>query len=112
MDFLSLGLIIVVEFFKNCAPEIKPIFTKYNNTTIEIDTGIDRLLQLQQRSEPLKCLKTYPKYWRKVVKVRFLKRLVYWLNPLNWRKIRVATMCAGFIMLREMVFRLVRLNQE
>jgi len=42
----------------------------------------------------------YPRRYRRYVRRRMLRRLLYWANVLNWRKLRIGTLKGGWLMLK------------
>ena len=78
------------------------IFTLQEGSTVRVDHSKSRSIELRQRCEPLHA-SGYRAYWRATVRRRLLCRAAHWLNPLNWRYLRVATLRGLLTMLKESV---------
>lgn len=105
------GLVVIVEI---CNRNIitQKVFTRYSGATICHDTLAERENELEKRSAPFNNIATYPSYWRKVVRARLRRRVIFWLHPLQWRHIRLATIQAAFIMGQQILLKMVRGNQK
>jgi len=77
-------------------------FTVRTNGLIVLDASDRRCRRFTRRSEPLARV-NYQRHWRRVVRRRMAKRLLYWANILNWRKIQKETFVGFVVMLKNMV---------
>lgn len=103
------GLILFVDFLTNSLPRVSYEFTHVKDNLVAIDTNrAQREKEFQNRCAPLESLEKYPQFWRKVVRNRFQRRLLYWTNPLRWRHVRLATVHAAFLMSVEMYLKRFR----
>jgi hypothetical protein len=73
--------------------------TRQRDHVIDLDTDSARARALTRRSEPL-SRPDYPRVWQRYVRLRMLRRLLHWANPLNWRGIGKGTFKGLWIMLR------------
>jgi poly-gamma-glutamate capsule biosynthesis protein CapA/YwtB (metallophosphatase superfamily) len=107
------GLIVFVELSKAQAPRLQFEFTAFNGNTVSLAQGQpERKVEFERRSKPLIQLDNYPEYWRRVVRKRLKKRLLYWANPFHIKHLRLATFNAVFIMLGEMIRKRVGNNHR
>jgi hypothetical protein len=96
------GLVVCVELSVGRPPRLQFEFTIFKDNKVCLDTNrAARQAELEKRSAPLVSLADYPRYWRKVVRKRFLKRMLYWLHPRSWRKLNGSTIRALGIMIHQ-----------
>ena len=72
--------------------------TMQRGDRIELDDSRRREKELARRSAPL-AAHDYEKRWRRYLRWRLVKRLVYWANILNWRRINRTTIRGGRLLL-------------
>ncbi len=102
----SKGLFFCVEFSGKTVSRVSYEFTRVKGNVVTFDSNrLEREKEFQKRCKPLEIITEYPKVWRKVVRKRLRRRLLFWMNPLRWRHFRVATMNAAFLMLIEILFK-------
>jgi len=97
------GTVLVLTFNRKSITEISWIFTHQNGKMITLDQQQNRATLLMCRNTPMKDLQNYPRFWKKQVALRFVRRFFFWLNPFQWRKIRLATIESLLIMAREFI---------
>lgn len=74
-------------------------FTRMRGGAIAVDDSPKRARTFARRSAPL-ASSNYAGVWRRHVRRRMLRRLLYWANVLNWRKIRKGTFVGGWLLLK------------
>ncbi len=67
--------------------------------SIEEDHSAQRREEFERRCRIL-APQVYPRQWRRYVRSRLLKRVLYWMNVFNWRKIHKETFAGGWLMLK------------
>ena len=76
------------------------IYTRRQGTLIISDNSERRRKEFEKRLT-LPAFTDYPEYWRRYVRLRLLKRILYWANIMNWRYVRKDTLIGAFLMFRE-----------
>lgn len=71
---------------------------------IEIDDSPRRREEFTKRCSVL-AGQDYPRNWQRYVRGRLMRRIVYWMNVLNWRKIHKETFVGIWLMLKNALFR-------
>jgi hypothetical protein len=97
------GAVLRLRFSKTRCEESYWSFTSQEQSTLALDTDPQRGKTLAKRSEPLQYIETYGKFWRSVVRKRMCSRVLFWLNPVHWRRLKIATLVSAFIMLKNLV---------
>jgi len=98
------GVCLIVELSANMFPKVQKIYTRQHTDYIALDVDIEkRENEFQERSAPLHDLFNYPNYWREVVRKRLCRRLAYWMNPFNWKQMKLATFNALWIMIKQQI---------
>jgi poly-gamma-glutamate synthesis protein (capsule biosynthesis protein) len=93
------GVILKIGLVSGRVASYNVIFTVLRDDIIQIDNSSQRLKKFARRSEPLK-LKDYSRYWRRFVRRRMVKRILYWANIFNWRHIHKETFIGGWLMVK------------
>lgn len=75
------------------------IFARTRDDRVELDSTPRRLAELDMLSRPLGT-GDYPRHWRNYVRRRLVRRILFYANVLNWRRIRKDTFQGIGIMLR------------
>ncbi len=75
------------------------IHTKQEKDTIVRDNSERRRAEFAKRQAPLVSA-DYVKHWRRYLRRRLFKRILYWTNILHWRNIHKETIIGGFLMLK------------
>ena len=99
------GAVLKIELGTSELLDVQWHFTQQKDSRIEIDVRPFRKKEFAKRSEAVANLENYSAFWQKQVKKRMARRVLFWLNPFNWRKFKFATIRALGIMLKESVFR-------
>lgn len=73
--------------------------TRQRDGVIDLDDDPVRARTLTRRAAAL-IRPDYSRTWRRYVRLRMLRRLLYWANPRNWRRIGRATFKGLWIMAR------------
>jgi poly-gamma-glutamate capsule biosynthesis protein CapA/YwtB (metallophosphatase superfamily) len=94
------GAILKIVLNPNSVTAHELIHTKINEGSIAKDDSENRKKEFKKRSLPL-SFANYPKYWRQYVRLRLLRRILYWANILNWRHIHKDTIVGAFLMFKE-----------
>jgi len=97
------GIILKVEIQAGKVVSYNPVFTILEDGLVQVDSSKRRLEEFKKRCAELK-LANYVKHWRKYVRARMLKRILYWANVLNWRYAHRETLVGGWLMLKS-IFR-------
>jgi len=71
---------------------------------IEIDDSLRRRKEFTRRCYVL-AGQDYHRNWRRYVRGRLIRRILYWMNILNWRKIHKETFMGAWLMLKNALFR-------
>jgi len=106
-----LGAILVLTFNRESITDIDWFFTRQIGTVVLMDQQPDRTILLTQRSLPMTELQNYPRFWKKQVRLRFTRRFLFWLNPLHWKRFRLATIQSLLIMAREFVKKSINIGK-
>jgi poly-gamma-glutamate synthesis protein (capsule biosynthesis protein) len=75
------------------------IHTKQEQNVIVRDDSQQRRKKFEGRLH-LPASADYPKYWRCYVRLRLLRRILYWANIMNWRYMHKDTLTGAFLMFR------------
>ena len=79
------------------------IHTKQENATIVRNDSERHRAKFAKRQAPL-ASDNYAKYWRRYLKCRLFKRILYWMNILNWKNIRKGTIDGAGLMLKSLLW--------
>jgi len=96
------GMVAVLQLARGHPAACDTAFTRQQDDRITVDNSPRRRQILRKRSRLLKA-SNYESHWRRYVHARLLRRLVYWSNILNWRKLRRQTLMGGRVMFRSML---------
>ncbi len=98
------GTILMLHFAGRTLASYEAILTVERNDHIALDDTAPRRMELAKQSKLL-ASPDYARYWRRVVRRRLIKRILYWADVRNWRRIRKATLYTGWLLLKHMVLR-------
>lgn len=79
------------------------IHTRQEKAVIVRDNSESRRAEFAER-QALLLSADYAKHWRRYLRCRLFKRILYWMNILHWRNIRKETIIGGFLMLRHLLW--------
>ena len=95
------GIILQITIDEGLAFDRKIFHSHQDGTKIRLEKTPYRQKKMNKRNEIVESL-NYQETWKKYVFFQFLKRILYWLNILNWRKIRPDTIKGFFRILNFM----------
>jgi hypothetical protein len=78
-------------------------FTRMENCLVKLEETQLRGKKFQERCQPLADIDAYSVFWKRQVKKRIFKRCLFWINPANWRYLKLATLQSMKIMLAELL---------
>jgi len=93
------GLVITVRLGERRVVDYQAVPVLIDDDGVDMDPRPRRLRRLERRSRPL-ARASYPRYWRRVMCRRFARRLLYWINPFQWRHINRNTLDGAWLMLK------------
>ena len=98
------GVVLKVSVAGGGVSSHEVVYSVEKNGRIDVDESTARAKVLAERSAPL-AAPNYDNHWKRFIRRRMFKRILYWGNVRNWRKIRMQTVGAGWVMVREMLLR-------
>ena len=93
------GLVLSMQLSRQRVESYQALPTVVRGGVVCADDQIRRQRVLARRTRPL-LRDNYARHWRRYVRWRMVKRLLYWANVLNWRKIHRGTLLSGWLMLK------------
>jgi len=99
------GMILKLHILPKKVESYEVVYTVLrNNGLIEIDDSPRRREEFAKRSSILSA-QDYFRPWQRYVRLRLVKRFLYWMNVLNWHKIRKGTLAGGWLAIKNSLFR-------
>lgn len=98
------GVVLLVRFEGRRVVLHETVFTRVAGTEIVPDESPRRRREFERRSAML-VGPDYDRRWRRYVRRRALRRVLFHANILNWRRIRKETLIGGWVLLKGMFSR-------
>jgi len=99
----SRGAVLEIVFNKSQIVSFQWHFTHMKNCLVKLEQCRIREQKFREHCKPLEDIDAYQVFWKRQVKKRIFKRCLFWINPVNWRYLRIATFKSMRIMLTELL---------
>ena len=96
------GIILKMELAEGKITSHDVLYKIQKQSLVQIDYSQQSPDKFKQLCHPL-GMPNYTRFWRKIVRQRMVKRILYWANILNWRYIRKETLIGALLMLKGML---------
>ncbi len=93
------GLVLSMQLSRQRVESYQAVPTVVRGGVVCMDDQARRHRVMARRTRPL-LRDNYTRHWRRYVRWRMVRRLLYWANLFHWRKMHRGTLVSGWLMLK------------